>query len=81
MSLRAVDFAQAALVAGFVAVMWEEMVTRSGTVFHDDTAYRFGFVFMAVLVVKLLRRRSEPAEPAERPDQARPADSAKDPSP
>lgn len=79
MRLRPVDFAQAALIAGFIAVMWEEMVTRSGTVFSDDTAYRFGFLFVATLVVKLLLQRR--SEPAEAPGQARPADSVKDPSP
>ena len=81
--MRPVDFAQAALIAGFIAVMWEEMVSRTGTVFNEDTAYRFGALFVAVLVVKwVLRKRSEPAEASPvASDPARPADSAKDPSP
>jgi hypothetical protein len=60
MSLRAVDLAQAALIAGFASVLWEELVAQSPSVLNEDTAYRFGFLFVAVLIVKLvLRRRTD----------------------
>ncbi len=82
--MRPVHFAQAALIAGFISVMWEELVSRSGTVFNDDTAYRFGFLFVAVLIVQaLLRRRgrSEPPVEPDAPNAPNTREAAKDPSP
>lgn len=84
--LRAVDFAQAALVAGFAAVLWDELVLRSATVFSEDTAYRFGFLFVAVLLLKRAwRRRGTEADAtpdsADAAPGAPPPVSPKDPAP
>jgi hypothetical protein len=57
MGLRAVDFAQGALIAGFASVLWEELVARSPSVLNDDTAYRFGFLFVIVMLWKVVRAR------------------------
>jgi hypothetical protein len=73
--LSPVDFAQAALIGGFGAVLWEELVLQSPTVLNEDTAYRFGFLFAAVLIVKLvLHRRANDREEASR-SAASPKDS------
>jgi hypothetical protein len=57
MGLRAVDFAQGALIAGFASVLWEELVARSPSVLNEDAAYRFGFLFVVVMLWKFVRAR------------------------
>ena len=66
MGLRAVDFAQGALIAGFASVLWEELVARSPSVLNEDAAYRFGFLFVIVMLWKVVRaRRGEAATDTE----------------
>ena len=71
MGLRAVDFAQAALIAGFASVLWEELVRQSPSVLNEDAAYRFGFLFVIVMLWKLARsrRRADAAGPEEHQDR------------
>lgn len=63
MGLRAVDFAQGALIAGFASVLWDELVVRSPSVLNEDTAYRFGFLFVIVMLWKAVRASRAPADP------------------
>jgi hypothetical protein len=57
MGLRAVDFAQGALIAGFASVLWEELVARSPSVLNEDAFYRAGFLFVVVMLWKFVRSR------------------------
>jgi hypothetical protein len=63
MGLRAVDFAQAALIAGFASVLWDELVVRSPSVLNEGTAYRFGFLFVIVMLWKVVRARRAGPDP------------------
>jgi hypothetical protein len=72
MGLRAVDFAQGALIAGFTSVLWDELVVRSPSVLNEDTAYRFGFLFVIVMLWKVVRARRA-APDAEEQREAGPA--------
>jgi hypothetical protein len=65
MGLRAVDFAQGALIAGFTSVLWDELVVRSPSVLNEDTAYRFGFLFAIVMLWKVARALRAAPDPEE----------------
>jgi hypothetical protein len=64
--LRAVDLARAAVIAVLAALLWDELVVRAADAPNADTAYRAGFLFVAVLVAQVVRRgrRQEPSTPA-----------------
>jgi cytochrome b561 len=56
------DAALAAVIAMLVVTFWQSMSSDDPNIFNDEFSYRFGFVFMAVLIVRFVRRRraSEP---------------------
>jgi len=56
------DAALAAVVAMVVVTFWQAMSSGDPQIFNDEFSYRFGFVFMAVLIVRYLRRRRTDTE-------------------
>jgi len=73
------DAALAAVVAMVVVTFWQAMSSDDPQVFNDEFGYRFGFVFMATLIVRYAQRRRS-AEPDSDPQNQKAPRASEEPT-